>query len=222
MQVLAEADFRAAVGLAAEAGLSSTVHAIGDAAVSLAFEVLTADQAQAGTLPNRIEHVQCCPPDRFSWAGRNGIVSSMQPCHLISDWRAADRHWGPARARTTYAFRGLADQRAVLAFGSDAPVEPCDPRLGFFAAVERCDLECQPAGGWYPEERLTMAEVLRAYTAGPARAAGTGRWQGRLAPGYAADFVVWQQDPLATTGPSLLSLRVMATYVGGQSVFQAE
>ncbi len=222
VRVLPEDEFRAAAQRAARAGLSSTVHAIGDAAVSLAFDVLTADSAQAGTLPNRIEHVQCCPPDRLLCAAQAGLVCSMQPCHLSSDWRGANRHWGPQRARSTYAFRSLLEHRAILAFGSDAPVEPCDPRLGFYAAVERRDLEHQPADGWIPEERIALGEVLRAYTRGPAWAAGAGDWQGRLAPGYAADLVVWQQDPLHTSGADLLSLRVLATYVAGQAVYHAE
>ena len=217
--VLPEADFRAATMRAAAAGIAATVHAIGDAAVALAFDVLTDDRAQAGTLPNRIEHVQCCPPDRFGLAHRNGIVCSVQPCHLISDWRAADRHWGADRARTTYAFRSLLNHGAVLAFGSDAPVEPCDPRLGFFAAAHRQDLEQQPAAGWFADECISMAEVLRGYTSGPAVAAGTVGRQGILAPGALADFVVWNQDPLDTSGTDLLSLAVRATFVAGQIVF---
>jgi predicted amidohydrolase YtcJ len=220
VRVLPESEFRLAVQHAAHAGLSSTVHAIGDAAVTLALDVLTDDAAQAGTLPNRIEHVQCCPPDRFDKVARAGIICSMQPCHLITDWCAADRHWGPERARNTYAFASLAQRRAILAFGSDAPVEPCDPRLGFYAAVQRLDLTGQPAGGWFPQERIAMSEVLRAYTVGPARAAGAGDWQGRLAPGFVADFVVWDRDPLASAGADLLSLHVLATGVAGTIVYQ--
>jgi predicted amidohydrolase YtcJ len=222
VRVLGQDAFRAAVQQAASAGLASTVHAIGDAAVALAFEVLTQDAAQAGTLPNRIEHVQCCPPDRMAFSARANIVCSMQPCHLITDWAGAQRHWGAHRAESTYAFRSLAAHGATLAFGSDAPVEPCDPRLGFFAAVTRSDLEQQPAGGWVPQEKMSMAEVLRAYTSGPARAAGLADRHGSLAPGFTADFVVWQDDPLQATGTDLLSLRVLATYVAGEAVYQAE
>jgi predicted amidohydrolase YtcJ len=221
VRVISENDFRQAVRRAAAAGLASTVHAIGDAAVALAFDVLTADEAQAGTLPNRIEHVQCCPPDRLSFAARAGIVCSMQPCHLMSDWQAADRHWGPARTRSTYALRSLLQHQALLAFGSDAPVESCDPRLGLYAAVERRDLEQQPAGGWVPQERIALDDVLRAYTIGPARAAGAQAWQGRLAQDYVADFVVWERDPYLVESAELLSLRVLATYVAGEPVYRA-
>jgi predicted amidohydrolase YtcJ len=222
VQMIPEREFHDHVTHAAACGIASTVHAIGDAAVTLAFKVLTADSAQAGTLPNRIEHVQCCLPDQFEHAARNGIICSMQPCHLMSDWRAADRHWGPERARTTYAFRSLLDQGATLAFGSDAPVEPCDPRLGFYAASERKDVEGNPEGGWYREQGIALADVLRAYTVGPARAAGATGLEGVLEPGSFADFVVWDQDPLATSGRALLDLRVRATFVGGESVYQLD
>jgi predicted amidohydrolase YtcJ len=222
VQMMPESDFRGYATRAARAGLSCTVHAIGDAAVTLGFNVLTDPATQAGTLPNRIEHVQCCPPDQLEKAARNGIVSSMQPCHLISDWRAADTHWGAERAGCTYAFRSLLDHGAILAFGSDAPVEPCDPRLGFYAATERRDLRGDPAAGWYERERITMPEALRAYTLGPAHAAGTSIVQGSLAPGTFADFVVWDNDPLTTSGSALLNLRVRATFVGGERVYQPD
>lgn len=218
VRVLPEEDFREATRRAAAAGLASTVHAIGDAAVTLAFDVLTAEAAQAGTLPNRIEHVQCCPPDQLARAGRASIVCSVQPCHLISDWRAADRHWGPVRARSTYAFRSLLQHGAILACGSDAPVEPCDPRLGFFAATQRQDLHGQPTAGWIASERIDLLEVLRGYTAGAAFASGTQEFQGVLAPGAYADLVVWDRDPLTLSGPELLDLQVRATIIGGQLI----
>jgi predicted amidohydrolase YtcJ len=137
---------------------------------------------------------------------------------LISDWRAADRHWGDHRARNTYAFRSLLDHGAVLACGSDAPVEPCDPRLGFFAATERQDLGSEPEGGWYPRERISMLEVLRGYTTSPALASGTSDCQGVLAPGAYADIAVWDRDPLTLRGPELLELEVRATIAGGHVI----
>jgi len=219
VQVLSAEDFRDFVQRAAHGGIASTVHAIGDAAVQLAFEVLTDPAVQVPNLPHRVEHVQCCPPDLQPFAGRANIVSSMQPAHLISDWAAADRHWGAQRARATYAFRSLLDAGATFAFGSDAPVEPVDPRLAFYAAATRCDLDAKPAGGWYPEECIPMAEVLRGYTTGAAIAAGADPLAGTLAIGAPADLAVWSDDPLSLRGPELLQLRVRATIVGGEVVF---
>lgn len=221
VQLLPAADFRDAVRRAADAGLATTVHAIGDAAVALALDVLASPSAPAPALPHRIEHVQLCPPDRFADLGRAGIAGSVQPAHLITDWRAAERLWGAARCRGAYAFRSLrAAGSAVLAFGSDAPVEPVDPRLGLFAATTRQDLAGQPRGGWFPDERLDILEAFAGYTTGPARVAGeTGRL-GALARGAAADLVAWDADPLAAAGPALLSLRCVAAVVGGQVVWR--
>ena len=219
IQVLPADDFRDAVRRAAAAGIATAVHAIGDAAVSLALDVLADPAVRVPALPHRIEHVQLCPPERFADAGRHGITASVQPCHLITDWRPAERHWGHDRCRGAYAFRSLLAGGAVLAFGSDAPVEPVDPRLGLFAALARQDLDGQPADGWFPAERLAAPEALRGYTLGPAHAAGATGAQGVLAPGAYADFAAWEQDPLELAAPDILGLRCVATVVGGAVVW---
>ncbi|HEX6939347.1 MAG TPA: amidohydrolase [Longimicrobiales bacterium] len=218
VQVLSTPEFRGAVRRAAEAGLAATVHAIGDAAVALALDVLGDAAHRVDAMPHRIEHVQLCPPDRFDDLARAGIVGSVQPCHLITDWRAAERYWGAERCRGAYAFRSLrAAGRAVLAFGSDAPVEPVDPRLGLYAATTRQDLDGLPAGGWIPDERIDILDAFLGYTRGPALAAGADGL-GRLAPGAAADFAAWDGDPLRAAGPALLSLHCVATVVAGELV----
>ena len=219
LQLLDAEDFADLVGRAAAAGLASTVHAIGDAAVGLALDVLAHAERAGVALPHRIEHIQCCPPDRLADAGRHGIVCSVQPAHLMSDWRAVDRHWG-ARGRQTYAFGSLLAGGATLAFGSDAPVDSVDPRHALYAAVARTDLEGAPRGGWYPEQALGTRAALVACTRGPAIAAGWGGRLGVLAPGAFADIVAWDADPLTVPAPSLLDLRCIATVVGGALVWQ--
>ena len=218
VSLLPEAEFRAIVALAAEAGIACAVHAIGDAAVSLALRVLADPAVRVPSLAHRIEHVQCLPPEQVADAARAGIVCSVQPCHLITDWRAADRHWGPERARWSYAFGSLARTGAVLAFGSDAPVEPVDPRRSLFAAVQRQDLQGEPAAGWYPQERLDATAALHGFTTGPAQAAGLAGRAGVLAPGAFGDVVAWDRDPLACEPGGLLELRAAATIVGGELV----
>ena len=188
--------FRAHVARAASGGIAAVVHAIGDAAVGQALDVLADAALRVPALPHRIEHVQCCPPERLAEAGRAGIVCSVQPAHLCTDWPAVDRHWGAARAEGTYAFRSLHAGGATLAFGSDAPVEPVDPRLGLHAAVTRTDRSGAPAGGWQPRERIDRRTALLAYTAGPALAAGAAGAEGVLRPGAWADLAVWRGDPL--------------------------
>jgi predicted amidohydrolase YtcJ len=218
VNVLARDEFAAIVAAAANAGIATTVHAIGDAAVSLALDELTPEVRRVENLPHRIEHVQCCPPERLADFARGRIVASVQPCHLMSDWRAADRYWGE-RGRNTYAFASLSRQGAVLAFGSDAPVEPVDPRLSLFAAVARKDTALEPAAGWYAEERITAAQALEAFTAGPALAAGTRDVQGVLREGAWADIAAWSADPLMVNEQDLLTTRCVATFVAGEPVY---
>jgi predicted amidohydrolase YtcJ len=219
VQVLPENEFRDAVRGAAGHGIASVVHAIGDAAVTLAFDVLTDDAVRVRALPHRIEHVQCLPADCADKLGQR-VVCSVQPAHLMTDWRAADRYWGE-RAAQTYAFRYMIDNGAMLAFGSDAPVERADPRHGLYAAVARTDLACEPPGGWHPEQRITSREALVAYTTGAAFTAGIPATKAGLAPEALADFVAWQQDPLAVEAADLLALTPGVTVVGGEIVFEA-
>lgn len=220
VETLASGDFRDAVRRAAEGGIATTVHAIGDAAVERALDVLGAVPAPP-SMPHRIEHLQLCPPELWERAGRSGITLSMQPVHLRSDVPAAERHWGHARSRGAYAFGALLAAGGRLAFGSDAPVETADPRQGLYAAVRRAAWDDTPTGGWFPEHALTAEQALRAYTEGPARAAGEWPRRGRLAPGCDADLVVWDRDPLAIPAEELLEMRCVLAVVGGEIVYTA-
>jgi predicted amidohydrolase YtcJ len=144
------------------------------------------------------------------------VILSVQPSHLMTDWRAADRHWGD-RARWAFAFRSMKAAGFTLALGSDAPVEPPDPREGLHAAVTRSDLNGEPVGGWYPHETLSMDRAWAGYTTGAARAAGDQR-QGRLVPGSFADMVAWRQDPMDEPD-ALLGLEPALTMVDGKVVW---
>jgi predicted amidohydrolase YtcJ len=228
LSTLPPESFRDVVRRGAAAGLAMTVHAIGDAATELALATLTSEEAALdGPVPHRIEHVQLVSPDAFGLPGagrdlpaardpRRRVVCSVQPSHLMTDWRAADRHWGE-RSRWAYAFASLEAAGHTLALGSDAPVEPPDPRHGLYAAVTRRDLAGEPEDGWYPDERLSMRSAWAGYTTGPATAAGDPR-QGRLTPGSFADLVAWDRDPLESDPSGLLDMRALVTMVGGEVV----
>ena len=219
VQVMAEADFRDAVRQAAASGIASVVHAIGDAAVMLALEVLSDESMHVRSLPHRVEHVQCLPVEAAKFLTKR-VVCSVQPSHLMTDWQAADTHWG-ARAAQTYAFRFMLDNGATLACGSDAPVEKADPREGLYAAVARKDRSGQPSGSWHPEQRISARDALAAYTTGPAYAAGIPAVLAGLAPGSLADLVAWKTDPLGVAPEELLELRPRATVVGGEIVYSS-
>ncbi len=220
IETLPREELRELVSAAVAGGIAPAIHAIGDAANRVALDVLeeTAPVWRRAGLRPRIEHVQLLHTADALRLGQIGVVASMQPGHQPSDWVVADRFWG-GRNRLAYAWRTVLDSGAILAFGSDCPVEPIDPMLGLHAAVTRETPDGLPPGGWYPEQRLTPLEALRAFTFGPAYAGGEESIKGTLAPGKLADFVVLSHDPLA--GPPELFLRttIEATVVGGRAVY---
>jgi predicted amidohydrolase YtcJ len=215
-------ELREAMRLAADAELDLAVHAIGDAAVR---SVLDAYERTLATHPPlaqrmlRIEHAQLVHPNDLPRFARLGVVASMQPIHATADWRAADAHWG-ARSRHGYAWRSLLDAGAGLAFGTDAPVERIEPLASLYAATTRLDPNGEPAGGWYPQQRLSLEEAVRAYTTGSAAAERASARRGSLSPGKDADLVVLSPDPFPLPAGALLSTRVELTMVGGCITFE--
>jgi predicted amidohydrolase YtcJ len=217
MPVAGEQAAAEAMRLAAAHGIAVTAHAIGDAAVRQALDLL--ERLPRAAVPHRIEHFQCVHSDDLARAARAGIVASMQPAHLLTDIPLVDRHWG-RRGRGAYAFRSLLQRGTAVVFGSDVPVASVDPREGVYAAMERRAADGAPRDGWRLDERLGFAEVVRAYTLEAARASGTERRLGRLAPGMEADLVAWEVDPAVERGDgaAFRAGRAALTVVGGRVV----
>jgi predicted amidohydrolase YtcJ len=169
-------------------------------------------------LLHRIEHAQLVHPDDLPRFAALDVIASMQPIHAAADWRTADAHWGE-RSRFGYAWRTLLDAGATLAFGTDAPVERIEPLLTLYAATTRRDLQGEPPGGWYPAQRISVAQAVAAYTLGSARAEHASHRRGMLRIGMDADLVVLEPDPFSLPADALRDVRVALTMVGGRIVF---
>jgi predicted amidohydrolase YtcJ len=204
------------VRAAAAAGWPVAVHAIGDRANREALDAFeaTRDAWQPLGLRQRIEHTQCVDPTDLPRFAELGVACSVQFSHAPSDRDLAERFWGD-RLDGTYAFGTLLASGAVVANGSDAPVEELDPLAGIVAGVLRT-IDERP--GWRPEDAVTVDQALHASTVAPAWLAGDERRRGKLLPGYLADLVVLDRDPVATPPDELPEVRVVATMVGGRWV----
>lgn len=208
---------------AGEARIQACIHAIGDRAVADMLGLygrVGGDKAAAHRF--RIEHAQHVRPQDFARFGKLGVIASMQPYHAIDDGRWAEKRLGPARARSSYAWRSMLDAGAPLAFGSDWPVAPLDPLLGIYAAATRATLDGKHPDGWFPEQKLTVVEALRAYTAGSAFAAFEENEKGTIAPGKLGDLVVLSDDLFSIPPEKIKDVRVLLTVVGGKVVYEAK
>ena len=207
---------------ASAAGLSLTVHAIGDRANHDVLDVYDAVRQQeqgqppAQPLRHRIEHVQILHPSDLTRLAELNVIASMQPVHATSDMQMAERYWGK-RTRYSYAWRTMLDTGATLVFGSDAPIEAIDPLPGLHAAVTRCRASGFPGpNGWHPEQRLTMPEAVRAFTLAAAETSGQTATQGSITPGKLADFTIFSQDIFTMPADELLAVKVEGTVVNGR------
>jgi predicted amidohydrolase YtcJ len=205
-----------------QAGLQVMVHAIGDRANGLILDIYQRVFAEDGPRDRRfrVEHAQHLAPGDVARFGALGVIPSMQPYHAIDDGRWAERVIGADRAKTTYAFRTLLDTGATLAFGSDWFVAPPTPIEGIYAAVTRRTLDGRHPDGWVPEQKITVEEALRAYTAGAARAEFAEGEKGTLEQRKLADFVVIDRDLRRIPPETIRDARVLLTVVGGTIVYE--
>ena len=211
VQITSREQLEEIVRRGAAAGLPVAVHAIGDRANRDALDAFEATRelwAPLG-LRQRIEHAQCLAPEDAPRFARIPVAASVQFSHATSDRDLAERFW-PGRLDGAYAYRALVDSGAVIANGSDAPIEELDPLAGIRAGVRRT-IDERPA--WHPEQAVTVEQALHATCVAPAWLAGDERRRGRLLPGFLADLVVLDRDPLED-----LDAQVVATMVGGRWV----
>ena len=206
-------ELRADVARAAAAGLAVAIHAIGDRAVRVALEAVAPTRITSPELRQRLEHIQLVREEDLGRFGALGVIASMQPIHCPSDRDLADRYWGPKRTPRAYPWRSLLERGAVLAFGSDAPVEPIDPLLGIHAAISRRRPGDRDA--WFPAQRLTLDEAIHAYTAGAAYSTGRETEWGTLEVGMRCDATVVDRDLAAVEEGEILDAKVTGTITDG-------
>ena len=213
-------------------GIPPHVHAIGDKGNRIILDVYEKLLTKHGLVDRdhrwRVIHAQVVHPDDFVRFGRLKLVAEINPYHVSDDMRWMEERIGAARSRGAYAFRKLKDAGAVLIFGSDSPGTNAaryflNPVYGLYAAVSRQTLTGEPAGGWFPDQRLTIEEAIEAYTKAPAWASFEEQTKGVLAPGMLADIAVFDTNLVEAgrTDPArLLKARVRYTIAGGRIVHE--
>lgn len=203
-------------------GFQVGIHAIGDLGNRLALD--TFDKVQGGepsTLRNRVEHAQIITLDDIPRFAQLGVIASMQPTHATSDMNMAEDRIGPERIKGGYAWRRLLESGAIIASGSDFPVELANPWHGLYAAVTRQSRGGEPAGGWYADQALSRAEALHSFTLAAAYAAHQEDRLGSLEPGKWADFIIIDRDYFEIPASEIDDIQVLETWVAGRRVFDA-
>jgi len=205
------------------AQLQVAVHAIGDRANALLLDTFDSVMATNGPRDRRfrIEHAQHLRPEDIVRIAKMNVIPSMQPYHIIDDGRWAAKRIDTLLLQTTYAFRTLIDDGAHLEFGSDWTVAPLDPLLGVYAAVTRRTLDDKNPGGWFPAQKITVEEALRAYTTENAYGVFAEGRRGVLKPGARADLVLLDRDITAIDPVDIPKTQVLVTVAGGQVVYRA-
>lgn len=201
-------------------GFQVGIHAIGDLGNRMALNAFEkAQQGDSDHHRNRIEHAQIVALEDIPRFAGLGVIASMQPVHATSDKNMAADRVGEKRLAGGYAWRKFLDSGAIIAAGSDFPVEYANPFHGIYAAVTRMDQKSEPTGGWNPGERMTLPEAVRAFTIDAAFAAFQENDMGDLRPGKWADFIVLDRDLFKADESELWQIQVEETWLAGDRVF---
>jgi predicted amidohydrolase YtcJ len=205
-------------------GFQVCTHAIGDAAnrmVLNAYERALRESVEARDVRLRIEHAQVLSPQDIPRFAKLGVIVSMQPVHCTSDMPWAEKRLGPERIKGAYAWRSVLATGAHVPFSSDFPGETLNPFYGIYAAITRQDPSGNPAGGWHPEQKVTLDDALRGYTVEAAYAEFADKDKGTIETGKLADFTVIDKDITRLPPKEILSIAVLETFVGGKPVYEA-
>ncbi len=205
------------------AGLQLCTHAIGDQGISIILDLygeVVRARGEAGRR-FRIEHAQHMAAKDFDRFAQLKVIASVQPYHAIDDGRWAEKRIGHERASRTYAFRIFLNHGIRLALGTDWNVAPLNPMLTIYAAVTRATLDGKNPNGWFPEQKLTVAESVEAYTLGSAYTEFQEKEKGSITPGKLADLVLLSEDIFSIDPVKIRDVKVVKTIVGGKVVWDA-
>ena len=213
-------EFFAKLQAADRAGNHIATHAIGDLANKTILDLYERLEKEDGPADRRlrIEHAQHLRPEDIPRFAQLHVIASVQPYHAIDDGRWAERRIGHERAKTTYAFRSLLDAGATIALGTDWFVAPMNPMITIYAATTRRTLDGRNPNGWFPEQKLTVAQAVHAYTVGSAFAESQDDRKGSLAPGMLADFDILSQDIFHIDPVAIEDVKIVTTVLGGEIV----
>ena len=205
-----------------KAGMQACVHAIGDQAISMILDLFADVEAKNGAKDRRfrIEHAQHIAQKDFLRFRQLDVIASVQPYHAIDDGRWAEKRVSENVLKGTYAFRTLLNNKVRLALGTDWTVAPLNPMLTIYAAVTRETLDGKHPDGWLPEQKLTVAEAVEAYTMGAAYAEFQEKEKGSIEPGKLADMVLLSDDIFKIRPDAIKDVTVTMTMVGGKVVYR--
>jgi hypothetical protein len=213
-----------------KAGFQLNFHAIGDRANRVSLDVFEAVAKANGRRDrrDRIEHAQVVAPEDLPRFASLHVIASMQPSHQTTDMRWAESRVGPERIKGAYAWATLEKSGARLAFGTDYPVEVVSPFRGLYACVTRLPAvtvagqlpDGTPAGGWQPQEKISLQDCIRAYTTGSAYAEFEEGKKGELKAGEYADFLILSKDLTKVPPSDYVKIEVLRTVVGGRTVYE--
>jgi predicted amidohydrolase YtcJ len=206
-----------------KAGFQLNFHAIGDRANRISLDVFEAVAKANGPRDrrDRIEHAQVVAPSDFARFARLQVIASMQPSHETTDMRWAEQRVGPDRVKGAYAWATMQKYGVRLAFGTDYDVEVISPFRGLYACVTRELPDGGPAGGWQPQEKISLADCIRAYTSGSAYGEFEEGKKGELKAGELADFIVLSDDLTKVPPSQYTKIKIITTVVGGRAVYSA-
>jgi predicted amidohydrolase YtcJ len=223
LPIYKESELNVLIQAADKAGLQIAAHAIGDKANAWILDALALARRENGVRDSRhrVEHAQVVRPEDVARFRELCVIASIQPSHCIDDMRWAEKRIG-SRVSNAYRFASFHKNGVHLAFGTDWDVEPLDPRLGIYAAVSREFPAGGPAGGWHPDEKLSLAEAIENYTLGSAYAEFQENVKGSIAPGKWADLAVLEKNLFQIPKKDILKTAVTMTVLAGKIIFKRE